>query len=241
MRIFPSLRKRMGRVIGTGIGALFLLGCGLIFTLLLAPRQKLEALRIERLPTLDAEDVGGVSPGEELMVTGYVRGDSLPEVDQFVAYEVEEWVVTPPDPATPDAEPEGEWVTDQEEIPPLALRIKGETVGLLAGENVRLSGSLHEKLILSENNQTATNEDGLLPGGSLRYKGLYDGDLVTVWGKKASNGDILPEEYFAGDRVAFEESKHSAAQGLLIGGICMLTLAPVVLTGGILSALFSRR
>ena len=66
-------------------------------------------------------------------------------------------------------------------------------------------------------------------------------DLVTVWGKKASSEGVIPDEYYAGDRVAFVESQHAEAKGALIGGICMLALAPIVLVGGILSAVFGKR
>ena len=70
---------------------------------------------------------------------------------------------------------------------------------------------------------------------------FIDGDLVTVLGKKASSDGVIPSELYAGDRVAFADSKQDAARGLLIGGLCVIGLAPIVLVGGALIALFGRR
>ncbi len=241
MRIFRSIRERTGRVIGAGIGAVALLGCGLLFTLVLSPKQKLEARQIERMPIMDAGDVAASPAGDEILVTGRLAGEASPDAAEFVAYELEEWVVTPADYTTPDAEPDGEWETIRQVTPDLKLTIGDDSIQLLRTDGAKLSGPLHEKLFYAEGYETAEYEGEPLPHGSVRYSGFYAGDLVTVWGKKASTDALIPNEYYAGDRVAFVESKHSAAQGLLIGGTCMLALAPLVLVGGVLSALFGRR
>jgi len=39
-----------------------------------------------------------------------------------------------------------------------------------------------------------------LPDGTRRYRGLYDGDRVTVLGRKSADGGVLPEHLFGGDR-----------------------------------------
>ena len=241
MKIFSSIRERIGMVIGAGVGALALLGCGLLFALVLAPKQKIEAQQIERMPIMDADAVADAPAGEEILVTGRLAGETLPDYGKFVAYELEEWVVSPADPATPDAEPDGDWETVRQITPDLELTIDGKAIHLLAAERAKLSGPLHEELVYSDNYDAAEYEGETLPDGSLRYRGFYARDLVTVLGKKASTGGVIPDEYYAGDRVAFTESKHSAAKGMLIGGICMIGLAPLLLIGGILSAIFRRR
>lgn len=241
MRIFKSIRKRIGMVVGAGIGAIALVGFGLLLILVLAPKQKLQAYRIERMPIMDAGDVGTAPAGEDVLVTGRLAGEPLPDAGEFVAYELEEWVVTPADSATPEAEPDGEWETVRKVTPDLALTMGGETIQLLSAEGVKLSGPMHEETIYADHDNVADYEGESLPDGTLRYSGFYAGDVVTVLGKKASIEGIIPDEYYAGDRVAFVESKHSAAKGMLIGGICMLGLAPLVLIGGLFAAVFRKR
>ncbi|MBS1250734.1 MAG: hypothetical protein MAG431_02329 [Chloroflexi bacterium] len=205
MRILKSIRERIGMVVGAGIGAVALVGFGLLLILVLAPKQKLQAWRIERMPIMGAGDVATAPAGEEILVTGRLAGEPLPEADRFVAYELESWVVTPADPATPDAEPDGEWETVRHMIPDLALLVDGENVQLLRADDAKLSGPVHEKLVPVRGEETAEFAGDQLPEGSLRYSGLWDGDLVTVLGKKASAGGLIPDEYYAGDRVAFGE------------------------------------
>jgi hypothetical protein len=80
-----------------------------------------------------------------------------------------------------------------------------------------------------------------LSEGSLRVRGFYNGDLVTVWGQKASIDGIIPKELFAGDRVTFIESQHATAKGLLIAGISMMVCSPIVLAVGVFTSMFGRR
>ncbi|MEA2008440.1 MAG: hypothetical protein U9O54_04925 [Chloroflexota bacterium] len=241
MRVLKSVRERIGLVIGAGIGAVALLGCGLLFTLVLAPKQKLEAYQIERMPTMNADAVINAPAGESVLVTGWLTGEPLPNAGDFIAYELEKWVVDPADASTPDAEPDGDWETVRQLIPDLGLTIGEKTINLLSAEGAKLSGPMKEKLVYTDNYDTAEYNEEMLPDGSLRYSGFYDGNLVTVLGKKASTGGVIPDEYYAGDRVAFVDSKHSAAKGALIGGICMMGLAPLVLIGGVLAAVFKKR
>lgn len=241
MGIFRSIRERIGMVIGAGIGAVALLGCGLLFTLVLAPKQKLAARQLERMPTMDADFVATASAGEDILITGRLRGEPRSDAEDFVAYKLEEWVVTPADFSTPDAEPDGDWEMVRQVIPNLGLTVGEKTITLLSAESAKLSGPLHEKMFYADANEVAVYKNETLPDSSLRYSGFYANDLVTVFGKKSSVGGVIPDEYYAGDRVAFVESKHSAAKGALIGGMCMLGLAPLVLIGGVLAAIFRRR
>ncbi|MBT3390530.1 MAG: hypothetical protein HN413_08970 [Chloroflexi bacterium] len=241
MNLFRSLRERFGALIWVGIGAVVLLSCGLLFVFFLAPRQKLEARRIEQLPLMDAATVTSSAPGDELLVTGILQGEALPDVNNFVAYKVDEWQVRQDTSETSDSQPSGSWQRIETRIPDLRLDVGGQWVDLWGATDVNLSGPLHEVLILSNSRETAPYDSQSLPDGSYRYLGFYDGDLVTTLGKKAASGGILPDELFAGDRVAFVESQHAAAQGLLIAGIIMLVCSPVVLIGGGLAAILGRR
>ncbi len=244
MNIFARMRERIGSAVAAVIGSVALLGCGLFFALFLAPQQKLEARRIERLPVLDAANLDQSAPGDEVLFTGHLEDNpSILEDENFVAYFLEEWQVTVPDydPEEPDREPEGDWVTLETRIPDLQAEISGGSVTILKSDSATLTGPLHEVISYGQSNLTAPYEDQWLPDGSQRIRGFYDRDLITVLGQKATVSGVIPTELFAGDRVAFVESKHAAAKGLLIAGIAMIGCAPVVLIGGGLAALFGRR
>jgi len=79
-----------------------------------------------------------------------------------------------------------------------------------------------------------------LPDGTRRYRGLYDGDRVTVLGRKSADGGVLPEHLFGGDRPQFEESQRQAASGLFMAGLCMMAFAPLLPIGGLLWALWRK-
>ena len=165
--------------------------------------------------------------------------------DRFVTYVRARWQVTPatPDNASDsqDKEPSGKWETVEHVVPDLTLNVDGKRVEILCASGVTMSGPLHEQLVRAYSSQKATYEGEMLAEGSERLRGFYNGDLTTVLGKKASTEGIIPDELFAGDRVAFVQHKKDAARGLFIGGLCMMGIAPLVLLGGVLSALFKRR
>jgi len=241
MNLFRAMRERLGNIFGAVIGSIALLGCGLLFALVLAPQQKLEARRIERIPIMDAGVVSSAPAGEEILITGRVEGEPLAGVREFIAYELEVWTVTPADPDDPDDEPRGSWENVETILPELQLNMGDEKVLILSAENVTLGGALHEEILRGTGNLSAETEGEWLPDGTQRFKGFYFGDLTTILGVKASADGVIPDELFAGDRVTFIESQHEAAKGLLIAGVSMMVCSPVVLVGGILSAIFGRR
>lgn len=241
MNIFASIRERIGSAVGAVIGAFFLLGCGAVLAFVLSPQQALEARRIEKMPLMDAGSVASAAAGEDILVTGWLADNPLMDEEGFVAYSLEEWVVTLPDPDDSSDEPDGDWKTIEQLVPELMIQVEGEMVRTLEGDNVRLTGSLNEALIYSDGYDEAKYEGEWLPHGSQRLRGFFNGDLVSVLGQKGSVGGIIPEELYAGDRVAFAESKHDAAKGLFIGGIVMMVCAPLVLVGGVLGGLFGRQ
>jgi hypothetical protein len=241
MNIFRAIRERIGAAIGAVIGAIFLLGCGALLVLFLSPKQAIEANRIEKMPEMGTREVEAAPSGDDVLVTGRLEDNPLMDAGGFVAYEMEEWTVTLPDPDDPEDEPEGDWETVEQLVPNLSLNVNGKILRILGSDDATLSGLLNEEIIYSEGYEEAEYDGEWVPHGSLRLRGFFNGDLVTVLGKKASAGGIIPEELYGGDRVAFADSKHRAARGLLIGGIVMMACSPVVLVGGLLSALFGRR
>ncbi len=241
MGIFASIRERIGNVIAAVIGSIVLLGCGLLFLFFLAPKQKLEANRIENLPLMDASSVVNAIPGDDILISGILHGQPLPGAGRFIAYDLDQWDVDPADPENPDDEPSGSWTNIESIVPSLEIDVGGQIVFVHSAHDAYMNGTLHEEIEGSGAYLSANYGSTDLSDGSLRYRGFYDGDLTTVWGKKASTEGVIPEELYAGDRVMFIEHKHNTAKGLMIAGISMLVCSPIVLVGGILSAVFGRR
>ncbi|MBU1662265.1 MAG: hypothetical protein KKD28_12435, partial [Chloroflexi bacterium] len=146
MNIFSRIRERIGAVIAALIGSVALLGCGLLFALVLAPQQKLEARRIEAMPVMGAGAVAGAAAGDDILITGRLEDNPLVDEAGFVAYELEEWVVTLPDSENADDDPDGSWETVERVVPDLSLNVDGEVVLILSANEATLSGLLHEEL-----------------------------------------------------------------------------------------------
>lgn len=240
-----SLRQRINTIlIALGFSLLCCLS-GALMTFVLSPAQALEALRVSQLPQMNAQDVQSAAPGETLLFTATLT-DNVPPQDRvnMVAYRVEEWRVTVPSESSRGGDaphPSGHWETLETVVPELSAELGGQVISLHRSKGVGLGGALHEKVIKSNSPLQAMDMGEPLPDGTRRYRGLMNGDLVTVLGKKASDGGVIPGQLFAGDRIAFEESLRDAAKGLFSAGLCMIALAPTVLIGGLLFALFKRK
>jgi hypothetical protein len=237
-----TLRQRLGAVLGVFAGAFTCCACGLLAIFVFAPGQALEARRIATTPPMDAAALAAAAPGAIVLISGVLRGNP-PLVAGLVAYTEQVWEVTVTE-VEDDRSARGAWSTQPTKVvPALTLDVAGAQVPLQEVSSVRLSGDLLREAIVRgpEEAETATYEGERLPDGSRRYRGLADGDLVTVLGQKAAAGGVLPEQIFAGDRVAFEASQRDSASAILNMGICALVMAPVALIGGLFAVLFWRR
>jgi len=238
-----AVRRRLGAAFAVIVLSVACFACGAVMTFFLAPRQAVQAYRIARMPVMDAMDVEAAAAGDPILVTGTLM-DNAPLLDgfDFVAYEEDVWRVTTPDRDDGDsAKPHGSWKSGETVAPALTLRLGNRPVQIHATDNVRLGGALREEIVRGDGPGRAKYREQWLPDGSRRYRGVTNGDLLTVLGKKATAGGVIPEELFAGDRVAFEDSQRRAASGLLFGGIFLMILSPVVLVGGLWGAIFGRR
>jgi hypothetical protein len=192
---------------------------------------------------MDAAAVAEAAPGQTVLISGVLAGNRpLLQGMDLVAYSEEQWnVTTPPSDENSSGEPHGDWKAARLVVPELSLTVNGQTVAIHAAEDVQLSGALREELVRGTSSIQAKYDNELLPDGTRRYRGLADGDLASVLGKKAAAGGVAPDQVFAGDRPAFVASQKEAASNLLVGGIVSMIAAPVVLVGGVLAALFWRR
>jgi len=240
-QLFSSLRQRIRSVLAIAVISVLCLLCGGLTAFGFAPAQAIQAYRISRMPvTEDGAQVAAAEMGEELLFTGVLKNNA-PLVDRFVACSAEEWKVTmPSEDARGSSEPSGHWETAETVIPALTLELNGQPVSLQETGSARLSGNLHIQIVRGDSPNQAEYEGELLPDGTRRYRGLYDGDLVTVQGRKSANGGVLPEHLFGGDRLQFEESQRQAASGLFMAGLCMMAFAPLLLIGGVLFVLFRK-
>ena len=143
MNIF-RIKERASDVIAAIIGAIMIGICGIVFTFVLAPKQKIEAYQIERIPIMDAAAITELSAGEEALFTGYLTQNPVVQDEGFVTYILEKWVVTMPedDPEMPDKDPDGKWTTVERFIEELSIDVNGEIVRTLAASNAVLSGDL---------------------------------------------------------------------------------------------------
>ncbi len=245
LSLLTSFRQRINTVLAALGFSLFCCLFGALMAFVLSPAQALEAFRVSQLPQMDAQDVQSAAPGETLLFTAALTGNVPPQEGvNMVAYTVQEWRVTVPSDSGRGGDapqPSGHWQAVETVAPELTVELGGQAILLHRTTPVRLSGDLHEKMVKSDSALQAMDMDELLPDGTRRYRGLMDGDRVTVLGKKASDGGVIPNHLFAGDRVAFEESLREAAQGLFFAGLCTMVLSPLVLLGGLWFAFFRRK
>ncbi|HEC22110.1 MAG TPA: hypothetical protein ENI95_04230 [Chloroflexi bacterium] len=241
MWFLNGLRERIRAVIGLGVGAFLLLCFGAFLAFVISPRQALEWRRVNNLPQLDAEAYAALPAGEEALITGTLQGNQALTDDGLVAYIREIWEVEPPDPDSESEEPKGAWRLEEKAAPALTIAISGGTVITVPNADPSFAGNLHETLATGPGPLSARDGDRSLPDGSVRTRGFRDGDLITVLGRKASTGDLIPERLFAGDRVQLVEHIQSGARAAFTAGLVMIACAPLVLIGGTLAILFGRR
>lgn len=239
MVLLQSIRERIGSAVAAVTGALLFLICGALLAFVISPQQALEWRRIQALPELDAASLAATASGEEVAITGILSGNEELTGDGLVAYKREQWKVKPPD--DEDDTASGSWEVIERVVPALAVDIRGGTVSTIPDDSASLSGSTHDTLERGSGTQTASYEGEQLPDGSVRTQGFKNGDLVTVIGRKATTGGIVPDRVFGGDRVQLVDSIRSGARAAFLFGIGMMICAPLVLVGGVLAGLFGRR
>jgi hypothetical protein len=216
---------------------------GAMMAFVFAPGQAMRAFKIARMPLMDASAVEAAAVGDEVLVTGTLTDNpTLVDGFDFVAYSVETWQVTESE-ADDDGGPSthGTWEDGETVVLELALDMDGQTLALRSGGQVNLVGPLREEIVLGDSTLEAKDFDQSLPDGSRRYQGLYNGDLTTVLGTKATGGGLVPDTLFLGDRPAFEAYQREAASGLLFSGLCCMLFSPLVLIGGLLGTILWRR
>lgn len=240
--LFGRIRERIGAAIGVALLAVCFLVMGIIMAFVVSPQQALEWRRVQRLPVSTASTVESAPVGTEILISGTLTDNPAALADtDYVAYRVERWEVTVSGGEDGDTTETGKWQTVEQVYPALKLAVDGGTINTTAVDRVNLGGSLHEAFQQGTSDLTADDMGTPMPDGSTRTNGLYNGDLVSVLGSKASNGDLVPERLFGGDRVQLVDAIRSGARAAFAGGIAMMICSPIVLVGGLWAVLFGRR
>ena len=238
--LFAQLRNRFKAVLGSFIAAISVFACGAVMTFVLAPNQAILAYKVSRMPMMTEQSVESIAAGGDILITGYLIGDApTPSLPEFIAYTEDTWKVTvTQDDNGNDNTPSGSWSRVQTVFPELILEMNDAPILIRASNSASLSGSLHEKVVDGNGILQADYEGQLLHDGASLYRGFASGDLITILGKKASVGGVIPEQVFGGDRVSFEEYQRNLASSYLVMGVAFMLCSPLVLVIGILAALF---
>nr|MBN1228321.1 hypothetical protein [Anaerolineae bacterium] len=237
--MFSRIRERISGTVAAVIGAICLLAFGAFLAFVISPQQAAEWRRVQNLPELSLSEVQAASSGTLIALTGTLEGNDRLLADGFVAYETKRWDVSPP--SDNEDEPDGSWTHVESQIPALTIAYDGGTIATVADNGASVAGNLHEVITDGQGSYSDTYNGRTLRDGALHTQGFFDGDLITVVGKKASSGGIVPDRLFGGDRVQLVDHIKSGARAAFIGGIAMMICSPIVLAGGILSSLFGRR
>jgi hypothetical protein len=69
-----------------------------------------------------------------------------------------------------------------------------------------------------------------LPDGSFRFRGLRNGDLVTVVGRKAISGEVVPSHLIGGDHEQLDAYISAVSHSLAwvrVSGLILIIISPV--------------
>ena len=187
------------------------------------PQNLFLAWRISHLPTMDAAAVAAVAPGDDVLVTGRLADNPTTQYD-FVYYTLERWEVrTSPDSA---GKPYGRWEDAEGYSPDLFLVVAGGHVLIQGNPDVTLLGDVHLETYEAGSGRRLPIDAIHIPDGTLRYHGLRNGDRVTVLGRKAASGGIVPSYLFVSDRETFQQRQWESAKNLFLAASFLMVISP---------------
>ena len=214
-------RRLSVRTLVAGLFAALVLLCGGWAALGMAPQQLILAWRVQSLPLMDAAAVEAAEPGALVLVTGVLAGNSPADHD-LVTYALERWEVKT------DAEgvSRGRWVDLAGYFPDLRLVVAGRPLRVQGNPQVTLLGAVPTDTYAPDGRWVPLDAYPL-EAGTRRYRGLRNGDRVTVLGHKTASGDIAPSHLFFGDRAAFVVYARNLAKNFFLAGLCVMAMAPL--------------
>ncbi len=189
----------------------------------IVPQQLVLAWRISHLPTMDGTAVVAAAPGDDVLLTGRLVDNPAAAYD-FVYYTQERWKVkTSPDSA---GKPYGRWEDAEDYLPDLNLVVDGRRIQLQGNSDVTLLGDVHLETYEAGSGRRLPIDAIHILDGTLRYHGLRNGDQITVLGRKAVSGDIIPSYLFVGDLETFRERQWNRVKNLFLAALFLIVFAP---------------
>jgi len=232
---------KVGGLVFAVLAGLVFFGLGVYYAFDLSHQLTSEWWQIRNQPELDAADIAAASSNTLLAITGFLDGNEPVSSDGygFVAYTKEEWSVFPCN--TEESEDcflvpgqgTGFWRVVTQGVPGLTLTVSGGTVSTLPVSRVAFGGDFTEWLEIKSNASIAFTADyngQVIGDGSLRTRGLRNGDLMTVVGHKAITGGIVPSHLIGGGHdqlVAYFRPDARYQVFLRVAGVVMMILSPI--------------
>ncbi len=242
MFLIRNIQQRLGAAVSAAIGAVLFFACGACMFFYLGPQQRGEANRIEDMAAITtAADYSNAPGGEEILVTGTLRGNEPLTEEGYVAYIVEEWDVT--DSSNDNDDPSGHWSQVDEEVPALTVELdSGLTIRTAPAGSVTLGGSMETGPIQPGSGGLSADYQGQrLREGSRRMRGYRDGATITVLGTKQAAGELTPNRLYGGTQQGLVEEVRAGGKILTWLGLGFMICAPIFLITGVVGALFGRR
>jgi hypothetical protein len=233
---FSRLRERVGVVVAAALCAACCFAMGLFVAFVISPQQGADWKRIEALPDQTTASFASLPTGAEAVVTGTLVDNAEQNSYNHVAYTVETWDVT--EPTAEETLYKGNWKRIEVHLPALTISVDGGEISTAADSTATFSGALHEEIEEGQGGFAAEYNGRKLKDGSLRIRGVSNGDLVTVIGKKDGSGSLIPERLYAGSHAQLVNDIRTSSQAAFGAGILMMVCAPVVLVIGVLGAAF---
>jgi hypothetical protein len=183
--------------------------------------------RIESLPVVDAAAFQAIDPGQDVIITGILDGNTSPS--GLVAYARERYEVSYSEPDEySDGGYRGRWQELDQTVPGLTIRVDDKEVNTVPVSSARMGGRQHSQIIKRGAGRRADGGD--IPEGSIRVVGYRNGDVVTFVGQRDADGRLIPERLYGGTCAQFLESVQFSGLwilvgiGLSLGGLASLTL-----------------
>ncbi|MBN1120480.1 MAG: hypothetical protein JXJ17_05340 [Anaerolineae bacterium] len=228
------LRERIGVVVAAALCAVCCFGMGIFLAFVMSSQQEAEYQRIEALPEQTAASFANLSTGADALITGTLEDNPEKNAYGHVAYTVETWDVT--EPTDEETLYKGNWRRIEVQLPALTVSVDGDEIGTAADSTATFGGALHEEIEEGQGGFAAEYNGRSLKDGSLRIRGVSNGDLVTLIGHKDGSGRLVPEKLYVGSRSQLINDIQTSSKAALWAGILMMVCSPVVLVGGVLAA-----
>ncbi|MBT3337102.1 MAG: hypothetical protein HN855_15580 [Anaerolineae bacterium] len=154
----------------------------------------------------------------------------------FVLYSEEKWDVYPCDIANDEdcMQTTGTWLEVKQVIPDLTVFVSNKIINILSVPEVIFEGEFAEEVKPGQVSSLLllANYNGQrLHDGSIRIRGLSNGDKITFVGSKEPSGKIIPTHLFGGDYkglLDLVEANYRALRWIRISGVIMMIFSPII-------------